>query len=116
MTLNVKIQEAGTHLSIKAEGPYTLENLYNLLDTVKEESDRRAKKVVILDTTGWREPSPRSICMSSRRILVRSSGIALSESPSSPRREASISFSKAFFGPGAFRLLWFPAKGRQQSG
>jgi hypothetical protein len=51
MSLQVQIQEADTYLSIRASGPYSFENLYNLLDKAREESEKRAKKVVILDMT-----------------------------------------------------------------
>jgi hypothetical protein len=50
--LNVQIQESDNHLSMKAEGSYTFENLDKLFDKAREECERRARKVVILDTTG----------------------------------------------------------------
>ena len=51
MSLEVQICEAETHLSIKAVGPYSLVNLRDLFDKVKEASEKRAKQRVILDVT-----------------------------------------------------------------
>lgn len=51
MSLEVQICEANTHLSIKAVGPYSLVNLRDLFDKVKEATEERAKHGVILDVT-----------------------------------------------------------------
>jgi len=51
MSLEVQVHEADTHLSIKALGQYSLANLYDLLDKVKEESEKRGAQPVILDIT-----------------------------------------------------------------
>jgi hypothetical protein len=50
--LNVQVPEWDNHLSIKAVGPYTFDNFYSLLDKTRKECEKRAKKIVILDTTG----------------------------------------------------------------
>ncbi len=52
MSLEVQVHDVDSHLSIKAVGQYSLEDLYALFDTVKEESKKRAKQRVILDITG----------------------------------------------------------------
>lgn len=52
MHLEVQIHEIGSHISIKAEGLYSLADLRKLLDRVKVESDKRAVRGVILDITG----------------------------------------------------------------
>jgi len=49
MSLEVQIHALDTHLSIKAVGQYSLASLYGLFDRVKEESEKRAKRRVILD-------------------------------------------------------------------
>jgi len=51
MSLEVQIQEADAYFSIKAVGPYSLVNLYDLFDRVKEESEKRGAQPVILDIT-----------------------------------------------------------------
>jgi len=51
MSLAVQIHGVDTHLSIKAAGQYSLANLYDLLDRVKEESEKRGPRGVILDIT-----------------------------------------------------------------
>jgi hypothetical protein len=51
MSLNVQVHEAETHLSIKAAGPYSFENLYTLFDRANDESEKRAKQRIILDVT-----------------------------------------------------------------
>ncbi len=51
MSLEVEIHEVDAHLSIKAVGQYSLANLRDLFDRVKEESEKRAEKRVILDVT-----------------------------------------------------------------
>ncbi|HMD86906.1 MAG TPA: hypothetical protein VKO18_19630 [Terriglobia bacterium] len=51
MSLEVQIQEADTHFSIKAVGQYSLANLYDLFDRLKEESEKRGAQAVILDIT-----------------------------------------------------------------
>jgi hypothetical protein len=49
--MDVQVHEAETHVSIKAAGPYSVENLYALFDRATDESAKRAKKRVILDVT-----------------------------------------------------------------
>jgi hypothetical protein len=49
MGLEVQVHVASTRLSIKAVGEYSLANLYDLFDRVKEESAKRATQGVILD-------------------------------------------------------------------
>ncbi len=51
MSLEVQVHEVGSHLSIKGVGQYSLANLYDLLDRVKEESEKRGAQAVILDIT-----------------------------------------------------------------
>jgi len=56
MSLKVEIREADTPLSIKAveitaAGQYSLSDLFDLFDRVKEESDKRAAQAIILDIT-----------------------------------------------------------------
>lgn len=51
MSLEVQIHEVDTHLSIKAKGQYSLADLYDLFDRVKEESEKRSEPRVILDVT-----------------------------------------------------------------
>ena len=51
MSLELQIHELDTHLSIKAVGRYSLANLSALFDRVKDESEKRANKGVILDVT-----------------------------------------------------------------
>jgi hypothetical protein len=51
MSLEVQIHEVETHFSIKAVGQYSLANLYDLFDRVKEETERRGAQAVILDIT-----------------------------------------------------------------
>jgi hypothetical protein len=52
MSLEVQVHEASTRLSIKVVGEYSLGNLYDLFDRVKEESANRATQGVILDLAG----------------------------------------------------------------
>ena len=56
MSLKVEIQEVDTPLSIKAVGitavgQYSLSDLFDLFDSVKEESEKRGAQGVILDIT-----------------------------------------------------------------
>jgi hypothetical protein len=51
MGLEVQIHEVNAHLSIKAAGTYSLPNLYELFAKVKEETENRADRGVILDIT-----------------------------------------------------------------
>ncbi len=51
LSLEVQICDAETHLLIKAVGPYNLSDLYNLFERVKEETEKRANRGVILDVT-----------------------------------------------------------------
>ena len=51
MGLKVEVQEANSHLSIKAVGQYSLADLLALFDNVKDESERRAESRVLLDIT-----------------------------------------------------------------
>lgn len=50
--MELQILEVDTHLSIKAVGQYSLADLYDLFVRVKEESEKRGDKKVILDVTG----------------------------------------------------------------
>lgn len=49
--MEVQIHKVDTHLSIKAMGEYSLANLYDLFDRVKEETEKRGAQGVILDIT-----------------------------------------------------------------
>jgi hypothetical protein len=51
MNLEVQVHEENTHLSIKAVGNYSLANLYDLFTKVKDESQNRSGRGVILDIT-----------------------------------------------------------------
>lgn len=51
VSLDVQISEVDTHLSIKAVGQYSLPDLFDLFDRVKEETEKRATQGVILDVT-----------------------------------------------------------------
>jgi hypothetical protein len=51
MSLEVQIHEVDAHLSMKAVGQYSLANLQDLFDRVKEASKKRANQEVILDVT-----------------------------------------------------------------
>jgi hypothetical protein len=51
VSLELQICEGDTHLSIKAVGQYSLAALYDLIDRVKEETEKRALQGVILDVT-----------------------------------------------------------------
>ncbi|HMD83516.1 MAG TPA: hypothetical protein VKO18_02305 [Terriglobia bacterium] len=51
MSLEVQIQEVNAHLSIKAVGQYSLANLHDLFTRLKDESENRADRGVILDIT-----------------------------------------------------------------
>ena len=52
MSLELQIHAAGPRLSIKAVGPYSLANLQELFDRVKEEGEKCGCRRVILDLTG----------------------------------------------------------------
>jgi hypothetical protein len=51
MSMDVRVHEAETHVSIKAAGPYSFENLCTLFARATDESEKRVKQRVILDIT-----------------------------------------------------------------
>jgi len=58
MSLEVQIDEMDSCLSVKAAGQYTLAGLSAVLDTAKEESEKRGSRKVLLDITEVAGPIP----------------------------------------------------------